>query len=231
MKNKNLAIIPARGGSKRLKDKNIYPLLGIPLINYTIESALKSSLFNRIIVSTDSERIKKIAKSKGVEVIKRPKRLSGDKTKTESVIFHVLKKIKEEFDYIFLLQPTSPLRDAEDIRNAFNKIKREKADFLVSVTDFEKPFKWAIVKKGKYYDFYFQKNFRKRLYLPNGAIFIARYNAFLKEKTFYGKRLTIYYMPKEKSVDIDTIYDLKYAEIILKSKKEVHYENRSNSSV
>lgn len=221
MKNKNLCIIPARGGSKRLKDKNIYPLLGKPLITYTIESALKTLLFNRIIVSTDSEKIKKISEKYKVEVIKRPKKLSGDKVKTESVIFHVLKKIKEEFDYIFLLQPTSPLRDAEDIRKAFKKIKKEKADFLVSVTDFEKPFTWAIVKKGKYYDFYFQKNFRKKLYLPNGAIFIARYKSFLKEKTFYGKKLTIYYMPKKKSVDIDTIYDLKYAEVILKSEKEV----------
>lgn len=219
MKNKNLCIIPARGGSKRLKDKNIYPLLGKPLITYTIESALKINLFDKIIVSTDSEKIKKIAERYKVEVIKRPKKLSGDRAKTESVIFHVLKKLKEEFDYIFLLQPTSPLRDEKDIVNAFKKIEKEKADFLISVTDFEKPFTWAIVKRGKYYDFYFQKNLRKKLYLPNGAIFIAKYKSLLKEKTLYGKKLTIYYMPKEKSVDIDTIYDLKYAEIILKGEK------------
>ncbi len=217
MKDKNLCIIPARGSSKRLKNKNIYPLLGKPLILYTIESALKSSLFKRIVVSTDSEKIKEIAEKEKVEVIKRPEKLSRDKAKTESAVFHVLKKLKEEFDYIFLLQPTSPLRDEEDIKKAFEKIKKEKKDFLVSVTDFEKPFKWAIAKKEKYYGFYFKKNFRKKIYLPNGAIFIAKYKAFLKEKTFYGKKLTIYYMPKEKSIDIDTLYDLKYAEFILKN--------------
>ncbi len=229
MKNKNLCIIPARGGSKRLKDKNIYPFSGKPLIYWTIKSALQSRIFEKVVVSTDCEKIKKISEDYGAEVIKRPRKLAGDKIKTESVVFHVLKELKEKFDYIFLLQPTSPLRNEKDIKGAFKKIKREKADFLVSVTDFEKPFKWAIVKKGKYYDFYFSKNFRKKLYLPNGAIFIARYDAFLKEKTFYGKKLTIYYMPKERSIDIDTIYDLKYGEFIMKFEKEVNYENRSNS--
>lgn len=220
MKNKKLCIIPARGSSKRLKNKNIYPLLGKPLILYTIEEALKSGIFEKIVVSTDSEEIKKISLEKGIIVIERPKKLSGDRAKTISAVFHVLKKLKEEFDYIFLLQPTSPLRDKEDILRAFDKMKREKADFLVSVTDFEKPFKWAIYKKNKFFDFYFSKKFRKKLFIPNGAIFIAKYKALLKEKTFYGKKLTIYYMPKEKSVDIDTLYDLKYTEIILKLKNE-----------
>ncbi|MEO0292101.1 MAG: acylneuraminate cytidylyltransferase family protein, partial [candidate division WOR-3 bacterium] len=153
-------------------------------------------------------------------------KLSGDKAKIISAVFHVLKKLKEEFNYIFLLQPTSPLRDKNDILKAFDKIKRERADFLVSVTDFEKPFKWAIYKKNKFFDFYFSKKFRKKLFLPNGAIFIAKQKALLKERTFYGKKLTIYYMPREKSIDIDTIYDLKMAEIILKLKNETERSNK-----
>ncbi|MEO0269683.1 MAG: acylneuraminate cytidylyltransferase family protein [candidate division WOR-3 bacterium] len=226
MKNKLLCIIPARASSKRLKNKNIYPVLGKPLILYTIEEALKSGIFDKIVISTDSEEIEKLSLEKGVDVIKRPSKLSGDKAKTISAVFHVLKKLKEEFNYIFLLQPTSPLRDKNDILKAFDKIKRERADFLVSVTDFEKPFKWAIYKKNKFFDFYFSKKFRKKLFLPNGAIFIAKYKALLKEKTFYGKKLTIYYMPREKSIDIDTIYDLKMAEIILKLKNETERSNK-----
>ncbi|MEN3046426.1 MAG: acylneuraminate cytidylyltransferase family protein [Candidatus Hydrothermales bacterium] len=220
MKNKVLCIIPAREKSKRLKDKNIQLLLGKPLITYTIEEAIKSKIFDKIVVTTDSEKIKSLALSQGVEVIDRPKRLSGDKAKVESAVFHVLDKLGKNFDYIALLQPTSPLRESTDIVRAFNKIVKRRADFLVSVTDTEKPVKWLVFRKGTYYSFYFPKSFRKKLFLPNGAIFIAKLKAFLKEKTFYGKRLITYYMPREKSVDIDTIYDLRYAELILKLKDE-----------
>ncbi|MEN3045099.1 MAG: acylneuraminate cytidylyltransferase family protein [Candidatus Hydrothermales bacterium] len=225
MKNKVLCIIPARKGSKRLKDKNIQPLLGKPLILYTIDEALKTKIFDRIVVTTDSDKIKSLALSKGVEVIDRPKKLSGDKAKIESAVFHVLGKVGKDFDFIVLLQPTSPLRESVDIVRAFNKILRKKADFLVSVTDFVKPLKWLLSRKGFYFSFYFHKGFRKKLFLPNGAIFIAKLKAFLKEKTFYGKRLITYYMPREKSVDIDTVYDLKYAELILKIKNEFKKPN------
>lgn len=134
-----IAIIPARSGSKGLKDKNIIDLCGRPLMAYSIEAAIKSSCFNRVIVSTDSEEYGKIAKQYGAEVMYRGAKLSDDKATTFMVLEDILDRLKEPLDYFMLLQPTSPLRDENHVREAVDKFERNMPnfDFLVSVKEAE----------------------------------------------------------------------------------------------
>lgn len=134
-----IAIIPARSGSKGLKDKNIIDLCGRPLMAYSIEAAIKSSCFNRVIVSTDSEEYGKIAKQYGAEVMYRGAKLSDDKATTFMVLEDILDRLKEPLDYFMLLQPTSPLRDENHVREAVDKFERNMSnfDFLVSVKEAE----------------------------------------------------------------------------------------------
>ena len=139
MKLKNIvAIIPARAGSKGLKNKNIIDLCGKPLMAYSIEAALKAEVFSRVIVSTDSERYAEIAKDYGAEVMMRDEELASDTATTYMVVENILKKMGD-IDYFVLLQPTSPLRNEEHIREAVQLFeeKLEKFDFLASVKEAE----------------------------------------------------------------------------------------------
>ena len=136
---KNIAIITARSGSKGLPDKNIRPLAGIPLIAYTIRAALESGLFDTVMVSTDSEEYARISREYGAEVpFLRSAETSGDTAGSWDVVREVLKNYKElgkEFDYICLLQPTSPLRTGEDIRDAFAFMEERGANNLITCTE------------------------------------------------------------------------------------------------
>ena len=137
---KRIAIIPARSGSKGLKDKNIIDLCGKPLIAYSIEAALETSLFDHIIVSTDSEHYAEIAQHYGAEVMMRGEALSNDKATTFMVLEDILKnRLYESIDYFVLLQPTSPLRTSKHITEAIEKFeaKIENFDFLVSMKEAE----------------------------------------------------------------------------------------------
>lgn len=131
---KKIAIIPARSGSKGLKDKNIIDLCGKPLIAYSIEAALKSKVFNKVIVSTDSKKYGEIAEQYGAEVLYRGEALSNDKATSYMVIADVLSKV-EIVDYFVLLQPTSPMRDELHIKKACEMFEEcmQEYDFLVSV--------------------------------------------------------------------------------------------------
>jgi len=143
----NLAIIPARSGSKGLHDKNIKELNGKPLMAYSIEAALKSNLFDEVMVSTDSEKYAEIAQEHGASVpFLRSEELSGDKAGSWDVVKEVLNRYKEmgkEFDTICLLQPTSPLRDAEDIKNAYNLYKERASVAVISVGEMEHSPLWS----------------------------------------------------------------------------------------
>jgi len=133
-KKKFIAIIPARSGSKGLKNKNILNVSGHPLISYSIQAAKESKFINKIFVTTDGEKIAKISKSYGAEVIKRPKKLSGDKLSIELVVAHAVDEIEKRINFIFdnivLLQPTSPLRSAKDIDRAISIFIKKKSDSL-----------------------------------------------------------------------------------------------------
>ena len=212
-----LAIIPARSGSKRLKNKNVKLFCGKPLISYSINESKKSNLIDKAIVTTDSLHIANLSKKFGIEVpFLRPKKLSKDDVSSETVIEHSLKyfvKKKIFFDYFVLLQPTSPIRFYKDIDNAIKKIINSGSESLVSVTN---------KKKGKiiYYDQ--TKNIFKRIpqrkksliqYNENGSIYICKTELFLKSKILIGNSNSVpFLMPNYKYFDIDNISEFKSAE-------------------
>lgn len=233
MKNnkKIIAIIPARGNSKRLPRKNIKLLAGKSLIAYSIEAAKKSKYIDRIIVSTENKEIAGISKKWGAEVINRPEDLATDTAKTMDVIFHLLDVLKKEKYYpeiIVLLQPTSPLRTFQDINSAVELFLKKKCRSVISVFKAESNFWWAFRTKNDYLEpFFGWKKFFSRsqdlskLYIPNGAIYIATLETLKKYKSFYAKKdILSYIMPRERSIDIDYEIDLKLAELLIKKKNE-----------
>ena len=228
-KKKILAIIPARGGSKRVPKKNIRLLTGKPLIAYTIETALKSRYLNRIVVSTEDEEIARISKKYGAEVIKRPKILAADKAKTVEAVFHVLKVLTRKKyipDLIILLQPTSPLRTVDDIDKAINIFLQNKCESVVSVCEMEpSPYRFFGIKEKYLKLILGRKNLLKRsqdlpkIYVINGALYISTPKIIRKYKSFYSSKILPYIMPKERSVDIDDEIEFKLAEIIIKNER------------
>lgn len=225
---KRIAIIPARSGSKGLKDKNIIDLCGKPLIAYSIEAALETSLFDHVIVSTDSEHYAEIAQHYGAEVMMRGEALSNDKATTFMVLEDILKnRLQESIDYFVLLQPTSPLRTSKHITEAIEKFesKIEHFDFLVSMKEAEHA-KILVNpidddESLKYFDTDFS-NYRRqgyKDYSPNGAIFIAKPDSYLEQKHFFGAKALSYIMSAEDSVDIDGALDLVVAKEIISYRK------------
>lgn len=221
---RRIAIIPARSGSKGLKDKNIIDLCGKPLIAYSIEAALETGLFDHVIVSTDSEHYANIAQHYGAEVMMREEALSNDKATTFMVLEDILKnRLQESIDYFVLLQPTSPLRTSKHITEAIEKFesKIEHFDFLVSMKEAEHA--KVLVnpidddESLKYFDTDFS-NYRRqgyKDYSPNGAIFIAKPDSYLEQKHFFGAKALSYIMSAEDSVDIDGALDLIIAKSII----------------
>ncbi|OGZ33197.1 MAG: hypothetical protein A2V69_01565 [Candidatus Portnoybacteria bacterium RBG_13_40_8] len=219
-KNKKiLAIIPARGGSKGIPKKNIRLLTNKPLIAYTIEAALKSKLLDRVIVSTEDKEIKEISKRYKAEVVKRPKKLSGDTTPMQSVLEHIISYLKKHGNYkpniIVLLQPTSPLRAAHHIDEAINKFLEEKYDSLLSVCP-SHAFIWKINRSTAIcinYDFkkrtrkQARRQDRKPEYKENGAIYITKYENFIKKHNILNGKIGLYIMPEKNSLEIDTEFD------------------------
>jgi len=229
-----LAIVPARGGSKGIPGKNIKLLYGKPLIAYSIESAFKSQLINRIIVSTDYVRIAEISKNYNSEVIIRPNEISRDDSLTVDTISHVLNTLKKEGyfpDIVVLLQPTSPLRTPKDVDNAINLFikNKDKCDSVVSVCEFEHSPYWALKIKNDYLTPIFSQEYlRKRRqelpisYIPNGAIFVSSPDKIRKYKSFYCPKTIPYIMPFDRSIDIDSALDFKLVELLLEEKNEAN---------
>lgn len=226
---KKIAIIPARSGSKGLPNKNILMLLDKPLIAYTIEAAIKSNEFQRVIVSTDSLEYKEISEKYGAEVILRDGYLSNDKATSFMVIEDVLKKIKiENLDYFMLLQPTSPFRDENHIIDSIKDFEKEYSslDFLVSMTESSKSAdlikRIGNDKTLKNYDLDYS-NYRRqdgKEYYPNGAIFTGKIERYLEKKHFFGEKTLAYFMNKEDSIDIDDSLDFEVAITIATKKKK-----------
>ena len=226
---KKIAIIPARSGSKGLKDKNIIDLCGKPLIAYTIEAAIQSGVFNHVIVSTDSEHYAEISRNYGAEVMMRGETLSNDKATTYMVLEDILKnRLSERIDYFVLLQPTSPLRNASHIKEAVTKFENrfDDFDFLVSMKESEHA-KVLVNPIGedeslKYFDTDFS-NYRRqgyKDYSPNGAIFMAKPETYLNHKHFFGAKSLAFFMSVEDSIDIDCYFDIVIAKEIINS----HFE-------
>lgn len=230
---KKIAIIPARSGSKGLPNKNIMMLIDKPLIAYTIEAAVNSKVFDRVIVSTDSYEYKNIAEKYGAEVIMREEFLASDKATTYMVLEDLLTKVNK-FDYFVLLQPTSPLRTSEHIIEAVNLFESnfENYDYLVSVKEAEhsndlvKPIDETMSLKCFDTDF---SNYRRQSYKeysPNGAIFMAKKQPYLSRKHFFGDKSIAYIMDNESSADIDNLGDLKYVIFLLNEKNKEELTNK-----
>ncbi|WP_333860845.1 acylneuraminate cytidylyltransferase family protein [Clostridium sp.] len=223
-----LAIIPARSGSKGIVDKNIKEMNDKPLMAYTIESCIRSKIFEDIIVSTDSKKYAKIAEKFGASVpFLRPKELSTDTASNHDVILHVLdkmKKIGKYYDYTVLLQPTSPLRNENHILESVDKLLSFNANSVVGMCEVDYPSGInVILDSNMRLDFLFDdsKNRRrqdiKREYRINGAIYICRTSYFLKYKSFYKEKSYPYIMDKISSIDIDDMYQFEFAKFILKN--------------
>jgi N-acylneuraminate cytidylyltransferase/CMP-N,N'-diacetyllegionaminic acid synthase len=231
MKKKVLCIIPARKGSKGLRNKNIKKLNKIPLIAWSILTAKKCKLIDEIIVSTDCPKISKIAVKYGAKVpFIRPKKFATDKSSSFSVLKHAIdffKKKKTLFDYILMLEPTSPLRDSKDIDFCINKLKKNNIETLVSVTrvvDQHPYFLYSISKKNilkpyvkKQKKLYIRRQDVSPLYYLEGSIYISKTKTLLKEKTWYHKKTQAFEVEKRKSLEIDDIDDFKLAEFYLKN--------------
>ena len=227
-KNKKiLAIIPARSGSKRLPNKNILNLAGKPLIAWTIEEAKKSKYIDKVVVSTDSEQIAEISRQYGAEIpFLRPAELAQDTTSSIDVIKYCMENLKDDFDYLMLLQPTSPLRTYEDIDNAINMLD-ENTLAVVSVCETEHSPLWINTLP----DDLSMENFLRpevknkrsqdlpKYYRLNGAIFLAEIEYFYQHNDFYGPKTKALIMSKEHSVDIDTELDFMICSYILKQNR------------
>ena len=236
IKNKSiLAIIPARKGSKRLVGKNMLDLNGKPLIAWTIEEALKSKYIDNIIISTDDENIINLSKQyKGINVpFVRSKGLSSDKATSLDVVLHAINYFScnhKNFDYVMLLQPTSPLRKSKDIDYSIEELSEEDKS-VVSVCETDHSPLWS----NRLPDNKSMKNFLSKeiqnlrsqdlpkYYRLNGAIYISEVEYLVKEKGFLGDQTKAYIMPIERSIDIDTKKDLELCKILLN-------ENNKNNS-
>ena len=228
-KNSYLAIIPARGGSKRLPGKNLLSIAGKPLIGWTIEAARRSGVFDRIMVSTDDNDIARISEKFGAEVpCLRPPELSGDSATTSDVIEYCLKQMnvpdKEYYSHLACLQPTSPLRSADDIRSAVDLLEGKNADAIISVCKNEHSPLWSntLPDDLSMKDF-LQKNIQKTpsqdlpdYYRLNGAIYLCEVRRFLEEKSLYlSSNIFAYVMSRKNSIDIDDEIDFELASIYL----------------
>jgi len=229
-KKKIFALIPARGRSKGLPDKNILPLSGKPLIAWTIEAAQKSQYIDRVVVSTEDQEIAGIARQYRAEIpFSRPKNLASNEAKTTAVALHALqwlKKNNDHYDVLVLLQPTSPFRSTEDIDRAIDVFFRKKAQVVVSVCKTEHHPYWSnqLPDDGNMKEFINKRIINKnrqalpQYYRLNGAIYIAYTDYLIQRENFFGEETYAFVMPALRSVDIDNKLDFDWAEFLVGNK-------------
>ncbi len=232
---KNLAIIPARSGSKGLPDKNIINLCGKPMFHYTIEAAIDSGEFDYVMVSTDSELYAGLAEKAGAKVpfLRSPK-TSNDYASSWDVVREVLKELNKRnyhFDTVTLLQPTSPLRDKYDIKKAFQLYNEKNAKAVVSVCEVEHPVEWTFhLDNSLSMKEYSTSNYRmlrrqdiKQRYIENGAIYIVDVDVVMNgDSDIYQDGCYAYIMEKERSYDVDGPFDIFMVDNVMK-----YYINKS----
>lgn len=222
-----LAIIPARGGSKGIPNKNIIDLCGKPLIQYSIDAAKNSKYIDKVIISTDSEKIAEVSKRYGADVpFLRPESISGDSAKSSDVVVHSIEflesECEEKYDYIILLQPTSPLRTTKHIDEAISVCIDNNKESLVSVKEVsENPVIMRTIENDKLNEVlrFNGDNLRRqdlpKFYIFNGSIYITTVD-FIKNKRIFVDDSTIpFIMDYKVSIDIDNMIDLKVAEYII----------------
>ncbi len=221
MKKSLLAIVPARKGSKGVKGKNVREINGKKLISYTVEAALKSKFISKLIISTDCDDVISSCTNLGVNVeAKRPDYLCTEDALTVDVLNYEIQKLhkkNEFFDYLLLLQPTSPLRTTEDIDNAFELMQRNDCDSLISVTNVNgnHPLRMKLIR-DKYLFNYIEtgnedmrpRQILPKVYIRNGAIYLAKMSYFQNNISFGSEKCIAYEMPEDRSINIDSEKDL-----------------------
>ena len=221
-----IAIIPARGGSKRLPRKNILPFDGQPMLYWTVKAALESHCFEHVLFTSDDDEYLKYAEAAGAEIIKRPSELAQDNVTLIPVVSHILSEVGQTDGEFCMLMPNCPLRDAMDIQQSYDYKKQLDADFLMSVTSYNWLNPEWVMKLGNDGELMkanesnvFNENNNLATVCPTGAIRWCNTSAFLAEKQFYGSNLKGFNMPWYKAVDIDTREDFNIAHCVAFARK------------
>lgn len=230
-KEKILGLITARGGSKGVPRKNIKLLGDKPLIAWTIEAAQQSTLIDRLILSSDDQEIIDIAQSFNCEApFIRPSHLATDESSSIETALHALENVAETYNYLVLLQPTSPFRTTHDIDNCIKTCHEKNASSCVSVCEPTQNPYWmfSINRRGFLTPIFNQQDKTRRQDLPkayvvNGAVYVVKVNWLLKKNRFVTQETLACEMPQQRSFDIDTEFDFKIAEAILKIDKKNEY--------
>jgi N-acylneuraminate cytidylyltransferase len=225
---KMIAVIPARGGSKRIPGKNLRPLAGTPLIAYTVAAACDSGLFDQVVVSTDSPEIAEIARYYGAEVpFLRDAQLSGDFTPVSEATADALCRVDpdgEKFQSVAQLMANCPLRTASDVRASYEQFRESRAESQISVVRYgwQNPW-WALCRNDQYKIaplFPEQMSMRSQdqaeLFCPTGAVWWARAETLRRSRTFHLENRTGWELPWERGIDIDTFQDWTLAEVLVK---------------
>lgn len=221
-----LAVIPVRGGSKGIPRKNIKPLAGKPLLVWTIEAAHKSKYLDRCVVSTEDAEIKSVAEAWGGEVLDRPEELARDDTPGVEPVLHAI-SVLPDYDYVVLLQATSPLRGAEEIDACIELAMEKEAACCVSVTEAEASPFWMYKRDADdrmrpliplCKEQWYQRQKLPKVYQLNGAVYVAAYDYVRNNRTIVGDGFAGYIMPKEKSYDIDEPVDFLICEHFMKER-------------
>ena len=217
-----ICIIPARGGSKRIAHKNIVDVGGKPLITYTIEAAIESKSFEKIIVSTDSADIAAKVRSYPVIIHNRPRELSTDRATVKEVCLHLLNEQAESYEHFCCLYPTAALRSAADISAVCELVTSGKSNFAVAVTEYDLPFHQGLyLDSSGNIDPVFPRQIQlkstetRRVVIDNGSTYAAKVSEFINQRTFIGKNTMAYWMPRERSVDVDDPIDLEWLKFLI----------------
>ena len=229
IENKSIfALIPARGGSKGIRKKNLQKIEGLSLLARAIKIAQSIKYIDYCIVSTDDDEIMAVAQKYGCEVpFKRPEALATDEAKTIDVILHALANVSQDYDYVVLLQATSPLRTAHDIDRCISLCEEGEANSVVTVTELEKPLHWIYRKdqKNKITPLLSDGQSPSRrqdsdpLYQLNGAVYVNDVQTLIKNKQFINETTLAHVMPAESSLDIDNELDfLVFEQLVTQNK-------------
>lgn len=230
-----LVVIPARGGSKGIPLKNIYPLNGKPLLKYSLDMITQIDFDGDVVVSTDSDKIKEVALSvPGIEVIDRPEEISGDKASTESALLHALRAMEERknchYDAVITLQATSPLRRPQTVKACMNRFEQDwdKYDALLTLTETRIDY-WIKEGPEKYRRLYpdapRRRQDRDPIYIENSAVYITSSKSLQETGSVLGYHVNGYVIPEREGVDINEPIDILIAEELLREGEENENNN------
>ncbi len=225
MSDRPVCIIPARGGSKRLPRKNLAMLDGKPLLAYAIEAATESNVFDRVCVSSEDDEILEVAREYGAHLApKRPPELATDTAQVRHVCAYLLELFASQgqvYAEFAVLLVTNPFRTAQDIQTAYEVFRQADANYLISLVPYSHPPQRAVWVSNGYVEPYFGLEYMRQtqlldtLYRHDGSVIFGRSEVFLEEKEFYGTKVVPYFIPQERSVDIDNSLDLAWAEFLI----------------